>query len=515
LAALKIEPMMKKFTTILLCFLIAGGIFAQQTSKGKGNVMDIKLTVKGLENSTMILANYYGDKQYVKDTIKFDQHATIVLKADTMLPGGVYLAVFPALGNRYFEFIIAENKFSLETDTNDLAKHLKVSGSVENKLFYDDMKFLAHSKEVSDSLVKLYKAATAAKNTADADKYKGQLQDIDKEVKDKRNSVITGYPTLFYSKMLNAMKDITVPEPPRDAAGKLIDSAWQWRYYKTHYWDNVDLKDERLLRCPVFHNKLKTFMTQTVVQIPDSIDAAGDDLLAKTDMKNEVYRYIITYIFNEMANSKIMGFDESYVHFGKYYFCKGLCPWVDSVKLYKICDRVNRLEPVLVGKRAQKLILPVDSTENQWKSLYDVKAKYTIVVFWDPDCGHCKKELPVLIEAYHDLKKKGIDVAGYAPAIMEIENYKDWIEFIQKNNLDWTNVCDSKRHSNFRFEWDIQSTPQIYILDKDKVIKARRIGADQVEDYILHLENPAYRGKLTGVIKDDDKQEGTDEAPHK
>ncbi len=501
--------MIKRITTSLLCLLIAAIAFAGEKT-GKG--MDIRITVKGLENSTMILANYYGDKQYVKDTLKFDKKGSILLKADTMLPGGVYLAVFPALGNRYFEFIIAEPQFTIETDTNDLAKNIKISNSVENKLFYDDMRFLSANKELTDSLVKLYRSA---KSEADKDKYRNKLQDIDKNVKDKRNSVITNYPDLFYSKMLDAMKDVNVPDAPRDAKGKIIDSAWQWRYYKTHYWDNVDLKDERLLRCPVFHNKLKTYMTQTVVQIPDSIDVAGDELIAKTDMKNEIYRYIITYIFNEMANSKIMGFDASYVHFGKKYFCAHptLTPWVDTAKLFKICDRVNRLEPVLVGKPSQKLILPVDSTETQWKSLYDVKAKYTILVFWDPDCGHCKKELPVLVEAYHDLKKKGVDVAGFAPAIMEIENYKDWVEFIQKNNLDWINVCDPHRHTNFRFEWDIQSTPQIYILDQNKVIKARRIGADQVEDYILHLENPSYRGKLLKV-NDDDKQENADDLKH-
>ena len=495
--------MRKKITITLLCFLVAGLAFAGNSGKG----MDIKITVKGLESSTMILANYYGDKQYVKDTIKFDKKGTIVLKADTVLPGGVYLAVFPALGNRYFEFIIAEPQFSLETDTIDMAKDLKITGSQENTLFYGDMKFLSDVKTFSDSVAKLYKAA---KDPAEKEKFRSQLQDVDKKVKEKRNGVMTAYPTLFYSKMLNAMKDITVPDAPKDANGKIIDSAFQWRFYKTHYWDNVDLHDERLLRCPVFHNKLKTFMTQTIVQIPDSINAGGDELIDKTDKKNEVYRYIITYIFNEMANSKVMGFDASYVHFGKKYFCSGLTPWVDSTKTFKICDRVTRLEPVLVGKKAQKLILPVDSTENQWKSLYDIKAKYTIVAFWDPDCGHCKKELPVLADAYHSLKKKGVDVETYGAAIMEIENYKDWVEFIKKNNLDWINVCDSKRHSNFRFEWDIQSTPQIYILDKDKVIKARRIGADQVEDYILHLENPSYKGKLIKV-NDDDKQEGTEE----
>src|SRR4051812_11718008 len=125
--------MIKRISTSLLLCLVTAFSFA---ATGKG--MNIKITVKGLENSKMILANYYGDKQYVKDTIAFDKKATITLKADTMLPGGVYLAVFPALGNHYFEFIISEHEFSLETDTNDLTGHLKATGSVENNLFYDD-----------------------------------------------------------------------------------------------------------------------------------------------------------------------------------------------------------------------------------------------------------------------------------------------------------------------------------------------------------------------------------------
>jgi thiol-disulfide isomerase/thioredoxin len=469
--------------------------------------MNIKLTVKGLEGSNMILANYYGDKQYVKDTFDFDKKGSITFKADTMLPGGIYLAVFPALGNRYFEFVISESAFSLETDTFDLTAHMKVTGSEENRLFYDDMKFLAVQRVKSDSLSKLYKVA---KEGPEKEKLKNQLLKIDTLVKEQRTYVMEKFPTLFYAKLLKMMQEIQVPDPPRDANGKIIDSTFQWRFYKTHYWDHVDMMDERVLRCPVYHNKLKTYMTQTVVQQSDSINVAGDDLLHKTDMKGDLYRYTLSYIFNEMANSKVMGMDGSYVHFGKNYFCKGLTPWVDTAKQFKICDRVNRLEPVLVGKKAQRLVLPIDSTEKQWKNLYDVKAKWTIVAFWDPDCGHCKKELPVLVEAYHNLKKMGIDVEVYSPAIMEIENYKDWVEFIKKNNLDWINVCDPYRHTNFRWEWDIQSTPQVYILDKDKIIKARRIGAEQVEDYVHFLEDPTFKPKSLMKVNDNDKQEGTD-----
>lgn len=498
--------MKKALLSVSLLFSTMLFAFAGNTATTKG--MNIKLTVKGLENSEMILANYLGDKQYVKDTFKFDSKAVITLKADTMLQGGVYLAVFPAMGNRYFEFIISESQFALETDTNDLTGHMKVLNSKENTLFYDDMRFLSRMKQESDSLSKIYREA---KDPAAKEKALAQLRTIDSKVKEQRNNIISQNPDLFYGKLIKAMKDIDVPDFPRDAAGKVIDSAWQWRYYKAHYWDNTDLQDDRLLRCPVLHNKLKTFMTQTTVQHPDSIIVSGEDVLSKTDKKGEMYRYILTYIFNEMANSKVMGFDAAYVHFGKEYFCKAdMTPWIDTAKRFKICDRVTRLEPVLVGKQAQRLILWTDSTETQWKSLYDVKAKYTVVAFWDPDCGHCKKEMPVLAEAYHNLKKMGISVEVFSPAIMDMDNYKDWIEFIQKNNMDWINVCDAKRHNNFRWEWDIQSTPQLYILDAGKKIVARRIGADQIEDYIRHLEDPGYKPKNLTKVSDDDKHEGAE-----
>ncbi len=502
--------MRKLFSSLLFSLLIgsaiAGGTATTPTT-GKG--MNIKLSVKGLEGSNMILANYFGDKQYVKDTFEFDKKGTITLKADTMLPGGVYLAVFPAMGNRYFEFIVAEPQFTIETDTNDLTGHIKVTGSEENKFFYEDMRYLSGMKNKADSI---NRAILAEKDPAKKEAMTAGLRQIDKDVKGERESVMKSNPNLFYSKMLRAMKELDVPEFPRDpATGKITDSTFQWRWYKAHYWDNIDLKDERLLRFPVLHTKLKTFMTQTVVQNPDSMIAGGEQVLALTDKKNEMYRYILTYIFNEAANSKLMCFDGVYVHFGENYFCKPeMTPWIDTAKRFKICDRVQRLKPVLCDKKAQRLILWTDSTETQWKSLYDVNHKWTILAFWDPDCGHCKKEIPVLVEAYHNLKKAGIDVEVYSPAIMDMDNYKDWEEFIKKNNLDWINVCDAKRHSNFRWEWDIQSTPQVYVLDKDKVIKARRIGAEQIEDYVKHLENPSYRPKSLMKVNDDDKQEGTD-----
>ena len=72
-----------------------------------------------------------------------------------------------------------------------------------------------------------------------------------------------------------------------------------------------------------------------------------------------------------------------------------------------------------------------------------------------------------------------------------------WIKFIEKYGIEsWTNVCDIQTDpegnpaasSNWRDEYDIYSTPVIYLLDKDKKILAKRISYSQISKVIKRLE---------------------------
>jgi hypothetical protein len=54
--------------------------------------------------------------------------------------------------------------------------------------------------------------------------------------------------------------------------------------------------------------------------------------------------------------------------------------------------------------------------------------------------------------------------------------------------LHWINVCDwiyPEGHTiSFRQQYDIYSTPVIYILDEKKKIIAKRIGVEQVDEIL-------------------------------
>jgi hypothetical protein len=67
---------------------------------------------------------------------------------------------------------------------------------------------------------------------------------------------------------------------------------------------------------------------------------------------------------------------------------------------------------------------------------------------------------------------------------------KEWKKFIKENNLNWINVIeedDYKRAVTKKF-WDIYKTPIMYLLDENKIIKAKHLDAEQMEDVIKRLE---------------------------
>jgi hypothetical protein len=59
-----------------------------------------------------------------------------------------------------------------------------------------------------------------------------------------------------------------------------------------------------------------------------------------------------------------------------------------------------------------------------------------------------------------------------------------WKKYIRDQKLDWINLADPNMRSNFRYEYNIETTPQIYILDGQKRIIAKKLDVEQIEDFI-------------------------------
>ena len=442
---------------------------------------NIKITAKGLKEGTVcLLANYYGDKQYIKDSAIANANGEVVFKGTEKYPQGIYL--FVPRNKRYFDFVMDEGQnFSLETDTLDYVKYMKIKGSDENKDFYDFQTFMAEKQKQIEPLRDLLKKSKDNKDTSKL--IQDKMSAIDTDVKKYKTNFIKNNPKAFVAKLFKAMEDPEIPEAPLLANGKK-DTTFGFRYYKTHYFDNIDFSDDRMLRTPIFDTKIKTFLDKMTVQIPDSINVSVDYLIEKSKANKEVFKYIVWWITSTYETSKIMGFDAVFVHVVEKYYNKKQTYWVDSTQLYKITNRAQVLKPLLLGKKAPEISMQ-DST-GKYVSLSNLKSKYTVLVFWDHGCGHCKKEIPKLAELYKKIKTKGVQVY----AVETEDKPEEWKKFIQENQLNWINVIelDTYRRAVTKQIYDIYSTPVIYLLDENKIIKAKRIDTEQVGSFIDYLE---------------------------
>ena len=451
-------------------------VFISNISKSNAANENYEITIqlKGLKGGKCMLGNYFGDKQYIQDSCFLDASGKGTFKKTKVLPGGIYLVVLPS--KKYFEIILdKDQQFSLETDTVNLIESMKVKGSDDNSLFYKYLIFIEGEQKKVEPLRVRYQDKSTSQDSAKA--IYARIDKIDAEVKNYKITYMKEHATTFLAQVFKASEEPEIPETPKLANGK-PDSTFAYRYYKKHFFDKVDFSDDRLLRTPIFFNKLDQYMQKLVLQIPDSLNAEADMLVAKARANKEVFKYVVYYVTSTYEISKIMGLDAVFVHMVENYYTNGQATWMDSTALYKIQDRARILKPLLLGKQCMPLNL--EDTLGKFHNLYDINARFTLVFFWDPDCSHCQKAMPKMIETYHNLKPIGLEVFAVCT---EVEMLK-WKKFIREKDLTWINVADPNLHNNFRHDFDISTTPQIFILDKDKKIIAKKLDVDQISEFI-------------------------------
>lgn len=488
---------------IVAMFALANTTTAQ-VSKEKSNPIEntkkgyeIRIRVEGVSDSLCYLANYFGDKQYLKDSVFADKYGNIVFSGDTALKGGIYLIVLP--GKKYFEVIVdKEQHFSMSTVEGNYVSAMRISGSKDNVKFYDYLKFISVKTQDIGPLRQEYENFKST-DPARAERVKAQMTIIDSMVLQYRREMIAKNPDFLLSAVLKATEEPEIPNFPPNPDGTRDTSALYY-YYKAHFFDNFNLQDDRLLYTPVFHPRLENFFTKMLLQIPDSINKEADWLIAKLKPGSEIFKYVVWWVTNHYETSKIMGMDAVFVHMAENHYTKEKAYWVDETQLFKIQDRARILKPLLVGKKVKNLVMT--DYKGTPRSMYDIKAKFTVLYFWDPDCGHCKKVTPKLKEYYDQVKKYGVQV--YA-VCTEVEIDK-WKKFIEEYNLDWINVADPDLKNNFRYEFDISSTPQVFLLDENKQIFAKKIEVETLSE-ILHNEFKKLEINTPVLPKTDTNQE--------
>ncbi|MEC7863944.1 MAG: DUF5106 domain-containing protein [Bacteroidota bacterium] len=491
---------MKQITILLVLSSLTLSGFSQNIFNKEQNAINKKTKknykisgeIIGLQDSTVMLAYYFGGKQYATDTANVT-NGKFTFKGDKELKGGMYLVVLSE--SKYFDLIISEQDFSFSTKLDDLIGEMTFQNSKENPPFYEYLNFITDmQKQVTPIRQQL--EASEGKTKADL---QIRAQAIDEKVKAYRTNFIANNSDKFFSKIVIATIEPVIPEAPLDSTGN-PDKTFPYFFYKKHFWDNIDFSDERMLRTPIFFNKMDQYLDKFTAKHPDSINTSADILIEKARANSNIFRYVVDYITSTYERSKIMGMDAVFVHMVENYYLSNECDWVDSTQLVKLADKAQKISPNLIGRKATEFLdlngRPfMKDTLGIVHTLEEINADYTVLVFFGPTCGHCKKEMPKIKHNVDSLISVGYDIETFAVAT-EFDK-KEWKKFINAQKTgDWINVADINHDSegnpvassNWREKYNIESTPVIYLLNKDKKIIAKRITHAQIVEIISRLE---------------------------
>jgi len=123
------------------------------------------------------------------------------------------------------------------------------------------------------------------------------------------------------------------------------------------------------------------------------MEKESDMLLEKTRGTKDMFHYTLWWLSQHFETSKVMGMDEVFVYIIEKYYMKGDATWLSTEELDKYIDRAQKISPNVLGNKGPEIVLPNIKTGKE-ESLLDMKAKYTLLVFYSPNCMSCHCLIP-------------------------------------------------------------------------------------------------------------------------
>lgn len=451
---------------------------------------EIKVTFKPFKNQYIYLGHYFGKTYPIIDSAMLNENSEAVFKGNGILNGGIYLIGYPNKAGFFEVLVDKQQRFSIIADTATIGSAIKFENSSDNVLFNHYQQFMTGKGREINNLKDSYKTSTSKKDSATI---REKLIKLDEEIAVFRTDIIKNYPGNILTALLMTMKEPALTGRLKNPKTK-ADSLASWQYYKDHFWDDVSFYDGRMAYTTFFEEKLDKYFNQIVVPHPDSVIKELDWMLGTASINSEMTRFLLIKFVNRYLNQKYMWEDAVFLYLFEKYFAQKEHSWLTAAGKKVITDRAYSLMANIMGTPASDIELP-DST-GAIKNLFAENGNFTMVIFWDPTCGHCKEVLPQIDSIYRE-KWKADSVNIYAVSKETDGTKKDWLDFINEKKLtDWTHVYYSKAADKARTDnnipgysqlYDVLSFPTIYLLDKDKRIIAKKLALEQIDD-VLQLK---------------------------
>ena len=413
----------------------------------------------------------FDDKNYIpKDTIKlYKGNYTVAAKKPII--GGIYFLYFPKSKQKVFFALENLDSIKIEIRGTNYLDSTKFSNKanqqfieyqlLENKLSnYDTMYAAELAKGKKFNLAQ--KAAFFQPKTSQLISYRTTLLKNLKQV----NALF------LHLNTLNIL-DSSVPSRKNyNGRNELIK--------------RIDFKNPKLLFTPNIKNVLNEYYSYYPLQA-DSLNKGLDTVMNKVDGKSNMSMYITDYFIKLLHNREIVNNTEAYTYYLEKYILNQKYKISDIKQLDQLKTELANLKSLQLQDTCVNMILKDTAGQLQNLQEFASQNKFTLIIFYDPTCEHCKVELPKMDSTINLLENTyNIKVGRYAVCNEPNLPVSIWKDFIVKYNLskNYINV-NLGNNMDLRKSYDAFTNPIFYLVNNKGILLGKKLSPQTVRNLIL------------------------------
>lgn len=228
--------------------------------------------------------------------------------------------------------------------------------------------------------------------------------------------------------------------------------------------------------------------TADTTEIVETIDMFFEDSKDNPDFFHEIFYELYQYLKSSpsytlqqgaayLANKYIAGMPELWetVEFTDKGVSHGSVIRADYRSVKEFIDQTALA--VLMFYRnpldKQATDLTLRTLKNKKQSIYDLRARYTVLYFYDMNCALCN----AVSDAVDKIQRR-YDASDVCVAAIYTGKDNKWKRYVKESDRAWIDLWDRKRESGMFDKYDLMDVPAIYLLDENKVTLAKDINPD-------------------------------------
>jgi hypothetical protein len=458
-------------------FFILAGLLVSTAAVAQSSIVLESAQLK--KGDTCIFYGYVMGKLTKGDTILAKTSGRVELNSREPLNQGQYILQTPKqIHNGIIEFLIEKNKNTALTISHDTV--------YDAILFKDDpingvySAYLGSVRSTESQVQKYFnKAMSAGVSPAEKEAIGNEIKEQQKKLYDQELSIIKRYPNTLLSAIVACNNLPSVPGSILDnyrADPTSVTYKQTTKFLRENYWSGVDFSSDILLNTSFLAVKVKKYIAFFDKKDPQVI-AVIKELLGKSSVNSSFYQLVSDALYTYYSQAEDKNDNEKVLIFILENAMEQ--SFVPDWKKESIKQQILIYQKNSVGSRAANLTLK-DTSDAEYR-LNNIKSKYTILYFYDPECSNCAAITPKIKGWYYIDGPKDATVL----AIYINQDEQEWNKYIKDNTYPprWINVWDKNESDKMREKYWIENLPAIYVLDENKNVLLKNANFKQLISY--------------------------------